>query len=360
LLLGCSAGGKASAVHLDASVHDTGPDAVARHAGLDAPVRDAVGRDSAPVEGGCGYRSTGTRLELDAGVTLCMPSVVCTSETCPPPLGTCVGGHCQFKNGYQGVATDPSAWATYYCTLSTGGCDGVTQQKPAATTASTVAAAAGLALCEGTDGGECVGIAASSPMVVGNSEEAKDPSTGQIVAAWGLGLTEASGLCYELEGPGGRATVALTDRCGGYCKCSGSGFEECGPCVNAPDMTPNCSCVGTEPGLYTGCCGEGCALPVLQDCDWCASNNHPHFDLDVGTFNHVCGASAAQGSCKLAQARFIPCPAAATTWPPGGTGASCKTGSFYCTVGTTNQPQVPGTSCCCNWGLVPQSDGTCS
>jgi hypothetical protein len=267
-------------------------------------------------DAGCGWQDAGRTLDIAPGLSVCLPPVVCTSETCPPSLGACVNGACQFKNGYAGLQTLPEAWVTYYCELSTGGCHGVTQVQFPEVTAATISQSTGYPLCEGDDAGtgECVGIAASSPMVVGNSQVAIDPATGKEVTDWGLGLTEASGLCYELTGPGGVALVALTDRCGGYCKCNGSGYQECGPCVSAPDMSPNCACVGTEPGLFGQCCGNGCAT-TLQDCDWCASNNHPHFDLDTGTFNRICGTQAAQGSCKLASARFVRC-MAPSAWPP--------------------------------------------
>ncbi len=309
--------------------------------------------------GRCGFHDAGTWLQVSSSIEVCLPPVVCTSETCPPPLGKCVQGACELDPGYRGLQTLPEAWATYYCTLSTGGCHGVTQVDFPEVTAAKIAAATGYPLCENADAGagECVGIAASSPMVVGNSQVATDPSTGKTVSAWGLGLTEASGLCYELRGPGGTALVALTDRCGGYCKCGGSGYQECGPCVSAPDMSPNCACVGTVPGLFGQCCGNGCAT-TQQDCDWCASNNHAHFDLDTGTFNRLCAAQATQGSCQLTSVRFVPC-AGQAAWPPAGGGASCGANAFQCPGPSPHFAQVPGTGCCCDYDLSPQPDGSC-
>jgi hypothetical protein len=326
-------------------------------AGTPAPIFDGA---LASPDGGCGA-SGGSPFHVTAGIDLCLPPTVCTSETCPPPLGTCVNGACQFKSGYEGLATLSQAWVTYYCTLSTGGCNGVTQAEPPAQTAAGVSTALGFPLCESDpDASTCVGIAASSPMVVGNSQVAVDPSTGKTVSAWGLGLTEASGLCYRLTGPGGSVVVALTDRCGGYCKCNGSGYQECGPCVSAPDMQPNCSCVGTTPPLYSECCGNGCSS-TQQDCDWCASNNHPHFDLDVGSYDHLCGPNKAAGSCQVSSVSYVPC--LTPTWPPGGgggVGTSCKANEFQCSSAMPMQPMVPGSTCCCNYGLSPQADGTCN
>jgi hypothetical protein len=312
------AGGDAGAdADVDAGADDGADANTGGDSGASADAPSTLDAAPTPDAGGCGWQGAGRVLDVAAGVTVCLPPVVCTSETCPPPLGACVNGACQYKNGYAGLTTFPEAWITYYCQLSTGGCHGVTQVQFPEDTAAAIAKSTGYPLCEGDTSptGECVGISASSPMVVGNSQLAVDPSTGKYVKDWGLGLTEATGLCYELTGPGGVALVALTDRCGGYCKCGGSGYQECGPCVSAPDMSPNCPCVGTEPGLFTQCCGQGCATPTVAACDWCASNNHPHFDLDVATFNRLCGALANRGSCQLSAARFVPC-MTPTAWPP--------------------------------------------
>jgi len=274
--------------------------------------------DSAPPSsGGCGYMDSGSPLHVANGLDLCMPHVACTAETCPPTLGTCVNDGCVFNSGYAGVATLPEAWVTYYCELSAGGCHGVTQIEFPEVTAQAIATSMNLPVCDGLDGGtsECVGIAASPPMISGNSQDAVDSLTKQPVADWGQGLTEASGLCYELTGPGGTVLVALTDRCGGYCTCNGSATEECGPCVNAADMNPGCPCVGTAPPEYTNCCGVGCATALNPQCDWCSSNNHPHFDLDTASFNRICGALAPDGSCKLSRVTFVHC-LDATGWPP--------------------------------------------
>jgi hypothetical protein len=195
-------------------------------------------------------------------------------------------------------------------------------------------------------------------MVVGNSQVTVDPATNQVVKAWGQGLTEASGLCYELTGPGGSVVVALTDRCGGYCKCGGSGYQECGPCVSAEDMAPNCPCVGTAPSLHTNCCGNGCGGTVDQQCDWCANNNHPHFDLDTAAFNVLCGGDGSAGSCRLSGVKPVTC-LTPKAWPPGGGGGGCGANSFQCTEAAPNQPMVPGKNCCCNYGMTPKEDGSC-
>ncbi len=274
------------------------------------------GSDGAP-GASCGYKDTGHVLNVGSQIQLCIPASICKPETCPPGLGDCVNGKCVFRSGYAGLETLPEAWVTQYCSLSgaaAGSCHGVSQLEPAETTAQKVGQKLGHPLCAQSSAGTCVGIVASSPMVVGNSETAIDPATSKPVYLWGLGMTEASGLCYEITGPGGTAIVAITDRCAGYCQCGDSGFVECGACVNSADMHPKCPCVGTDPGLYSNCCGRTCG-GVPSTCDWCASNNHPHFDLDDDTFLHVCGGEAMLGSCKLSSARFISCLAPNPNWP---------------------------------------------
>ncbi len=291
-----------------------GASAEAGHLGTSAG--GAKGVDEASIEPEAKPECPGTPLAIGSHIAMCMPPVVCTSETCPPPLGECVDGTCVYRAGYRGIATLPEAWVTYYCSLPDGGCHGVTQLEFPEITASKVAQSLGAPLCGAVGAGtKCVGIAASSPMVVGNSQEAVDPRTGATVRPWGLGLTEASGLCYELKGPGGTVVVALTDRCGGYCKCKGSGYQECGPCVNAADMEPNCGCVGAVPGLYASCCGRGCST-LEAACDWCASNNHPHFDLDTDAFLFVCGSEAPNGSCRLTSVTYVSCMRPSSAWPP--------------------------------------------
>src|SRR5690606_20714798 len=66
----------------------------------------------------CGYEDRGRKLVVAEGIEVCLPEVTCTSETCPPSLGLCVDGACVFQNGYEGLRTQPEAWATYYCTLA--------------------------------------------------------------------------------------------------------------------------------------------------------------------------------------------------------------------------------------------------
>jgi hypothetical protein len=292
---GATNGGSATggAAAIGGAMSSSGAGASAGGAGGDA--LGASGASSVT----CGYKGQGHVLNVTPEIALCIPPQTCLPETCPPTLGSCVNGQCVFNPGYAGLATLPEAWTTHYCDLQSGACQGVHQFDPVLTTAQALATKTSLPLCKSSSAGaECVGIVASPPMMIGNREQ-----FGQL---WGLGLTEASGLCYEVTGPGGSALLAITDRCGGYCKCPSLGvndFNECGQCDVATDLTPLCECRGQD----------NCST---QQCDWCAANNHPHFDVDDDTFNHLCGSQSLQGSCQLTKAQFVPCLDPRADWPP--------------------------------------------
>ena len=327
------------------------------------------------------WGSNATILTVSPTISVYIPYQVCRPENCPPSVATCdtktntcvpIAG-----SGWTRLTTWPQATVTNYCTLTTTGCQGVTQIQTPYTTATTVGKNLGYPLCASDNSVTCVGIVASPAAMVGNSQEATDPSTGTFVKNWGMGLTEASGVCYKLVGPGGATViVATTDRCGGYCTCSAqSSKAECGPCVNAADLAPGCPCAGTVGTEYSSCCGLDKYCPgnakVDAECDWCAAQAHPHFDLDTDTFNAVCGSQAGDGSCILASAHPIQC-MTPLAWPPGsgssgggggGGGVTCGTDAWDCSSGgndPTNQPKIPGTSCCCNWGKTPTTGTNCS
>ena len=292
---GASAGGSSSASSGATSASGSDSGGAGGGTGVAGGGTGAAGATSLT----CGYKGQGHVLAVAPDISLCIPPQTCLPETCPPTLGSCVNDQCVFNAGYAGLQTLPEAWATHYCDLQAGACQGVHQFDPVLTTAQALATKSNLPLCKsGAAGANCVGIVASPPMMVGNREK-----LGQI---WGLGLTEASGLCYQVTGPGGSALLAITDRCGGYCKCPAAGanaYMECGPCSEAADLTPLCECRGN------GNCST-------QQCDWCAANNHPHFDVDDDTFNHLCGDQSFKGSCQLANVKFVPCLDPRADWPP--------------------------------------------
>jgi len=84
----------------------------------------------------------------------------------------------------------------------------------------------------------------------------------------------ACGQCWQLTGPAGTAKIQVTDCCAGY--------------------PGHASCLNSKDPL----------------CDWCAGNDHLHFDLDMDSFNKVCGAAGVHaGNCAISSAVSIACPA---------------------------------------------------
>jgi len=80
------------------------------------------------------------------------------------------------------------------------------------------------------------------------------------------------GQCWQLRGPGGTKNIQVTDCCAGYAG------------------KPSCL---TSKDPY---------------CDWCAANDHQHFDLDWDSFLTVCGSQKDQGNCHISSSP-IACPA---------------------------------------------------
>lgn len=307
---------------------------------------------------------------INANITVYIPWQYCLPENCPSTLGQCnyTSNTCEFFAPYNGIATYPKAYVTNYCTLEPNGCLGVTYINPPYTTASYIAGNWSLPICQDMGSPQtCVGIFASPSTMNGNAQTALYVNNGTPVTNWGLGLVEASGVCYELTGPyGDKVIIGQTDRCGGYCTCDDQPVQaECGPCVNSPNLTPNCPCVGSVEPLYDDCCGLPLySCPTLNvECDWCASQSHPHFDLDIATFNYVCGADAIRGSCEMTNVVPFNC-YEPLPWPPSGS-LTCGENAYNCAGGgndPVHQPNIPNcTGCCCNWDFHPSSsDCSCS
>jgi len=99
----------------------------------------------------------------------------------------------------------------------------------------------------------------------------------------------ACGSCWALTGPGGSKNIQVTDCCAGY-----SGHASC--------------LKSTDPS-----------------CDWCAANDHQHFDLDWDSYVTVCGGQVNAGHCSVSRAVRVNCPAHAVTDPSNPTLGSTDT-----------------------------------
>lgn len=122
-----------------------------------------------------------------------------------------------YKNGYQGLMTNPIVKATYYCDLKAGGCNGVlSTYVTALSMAQQVVNSRAVPFCYTNAGTDCAGIAAVPPVMLGNCEPYfwTNPSTTKPAQL--LGLSVANGKCYKLTSSTGKSVyVAVTDRCGG-------------------------------------------------------------------------------------------------------------------------------------------------
>lgn len=313
--------------------------------------------------------SGGVYQKISDTVTIFRPPVECSPVTCMKSLGgECQpDGTCEYTGPFQPFIDYPHAMATHYCELKTGGCSGaigdprpeIKKVRGEVLQGTSPEPPPGGAVSKAT----VFGVTANPPLMIGNSAVGVNSVTGKRVASSYQGSTAVSGVCYDVEGPGGRAILVAGDRCGGYCKsgctADGAGAEECGSCVGAVDgePTPNPPCVGAVPGLYSSCRGEsvyGCTPPVLSECDWCASQNHPHFDLDNASYATVCGGDPA-GSCELTRVTPFRC----TT--PGNlpVGGSCPyphsydNGGSPCAQPGAQYTGTGGATCCCPWNAEP-------
>eukprot|EP01084_Bolivina_argentea_P058027 105959_1 len=254
---------------------------------------------TAPPQASCG---TMQMQKIGTNSYVCLPNA-CDYDMCDPGLGTCnnsyaaINSGCEFSvsGNYTGMSTFPYGVSTEYCTLGSGsGCQG---------------GACGTRLSSAVLSKYGVtGIAAVNPAIFGLDENRVKYMSG----IWGQGCTTNSSICYYLEGPAASVNVMITDRCAGYCNCQGSktSWYDCGQCDlswNDPSkIYPSCPCVGNDGDMYKTCCGNDpeCSVPLNAQCDWCAGNNHAHFDLNIEAFNKICGSQAVRGHCVLKQ--FVP------------------------------------------------------
>jgi len=242
--------------------------------------------------------------------------------------GDCINNSsCSCTSGYTGrdcsspssgfPYSRPAAAATYFCQLETGGCTG--------------------GMCIGGASGDLAsftsanlpdgisGIAAVNPTLYGSryfyssSRRAINQTVGGAYSYVGQGC----GACFKLTKGTVSVTVTVIDRCAGDCKADASGSpcepygeyeSECGICqANNQKSVPVCSCYSPNAISYNGICnGKNNVI-----CDWCAGNDHPHFDLDQTTFTKLCQGDAIKGHCDLDSFQSISCSDFKGPWPNG-------------------------------------------
>jgi len=281
-----------------------------------------------------------TPLPINDNVKIYLPKVACTPVTCLESYGgQCKSdGSCFYPSGWKPLLDYPHAMATNYCDLERGGCSGALGDPRDFINNVKNCVMSGTSPEKPpygpVDANTRFGVTANPPIMIGDSAESYDLINNKQVSTSYQGSTPYSGICYDVKGPAGRAILVPYDRCAGYCKegCGktpvnpNTGNLECGSCLQSPDFKPkpNCPCVGKTPA-NSDCCGKpdyGCG-PLDTQCDWCASQNHPHFDLDGITFNTVFDDEAIQrGSGELTSVAPFKCivpqkmPSSVTSWVP--------------------------------------------
>lgn len=354
------------------------------------------------VKYGTSTNVTGGRyVQVNADVVIFLPYVFPTPVTCMASLGytpnaTSLIG-CNYPPDFEPFMEFPWAVTTQYCGLEEGGCAGAIGDPRLFVNQTRNYTLHGLnkdpfpfgPINETTR----FGIMANPPLMIGNSGEGINLLTGKQVTYAYQGASARSGICYDIKGPGGRAILLATDRCAGYCVSTNQAacdcvtataldltdpivdhVAECGTCVHTLGTTtmPGQPCVGNvnipSKGInpYSDCWGNGfpivnltCPHPVFGHCDWCASQNHPHFDIDIVTFNLLCGEWNKDGSCVLEAVQPFQCVPPGMFWTGGGLQMVCpvtgsyNNGNISCSS-PLEQYNVPGYTehCCCPYHTV--------
>eukprot|EP01126_Amoeba_proteus_P014653 TRINITY_DN1647_c0_g1_i2.p1 TRINITY_DN1647_c0_g1~~TRINITY_DN1647_c0_g1_i2.p1 ORF type:complete len:247 (-),score=29.08 TRINITY_DN1647_c0_g1_i2:63-803(-) len=192
-------------------------------------------------------------------------SCVCTSGFVPCPLGLCKSKTCKLYPDAE-CSVDACGGCNVYWTVN-----GARVNCEEEETGTEIIATWYCSL-DGSHGscfpGDCgidkapsgLGIAALNPKAFSGTETCHYKGS-------------ACGKCWRLQGPAGEARVQITDCCAGY--------------------PHSCSCL---------------ECPDKSDCDWCAHNDHLHFDLDLVSFKAVCGEEGYQaGDCRLYSASRTSC-----------------------------------------------------
>lgn len=275
--------------------------------------------------------------------------------------GQCSGGKCACTDGYTGrdCSVPPGgfkyatpATVTQFCQLETGGC------------------AAGMCVGGGQFDGSNLppgvdGVAALNPTLYG-SRYAYAAGSGMGVPNTLNGMYsfvgQSCGTCWKLTRASVSIVVTVVDRCAGYCRatttspqtCSASadGGKECGECIQAGQTSaPQCSCLSSD--HTAGWCGG----VATAHCDWCAANDHPHFDLDITAQMKICGDQAYSGLCSIDSFQMVACPDMLGPWPNGYFNKTKAPTSSGSPSGGSTQTQSGNAAASC--GPVLDSAGTC-
>jgi len=163
------------------------------------------------------------------------------------------------------------------------------------------------------------GVAAINPTLFGERRTGSDQSPLGNFVSHGKGC----GKCFRLSAGERSRVIMVVDRCAGGCK-KRKGKSEClGPNSEHPyDYNDQIECMHCFPQYPER--GPINPLPsainveshgAFQPVDWCAQNDHPHFDVDKGTARFLCGLG--QDTCTIDTWEEVQCGAVQANWHNG-------------------------------------------
>jgi len=198
-------------------------------------------------------------------------------------------------------------------------------------------------------------------------------------------------ICYELTNQEGKTfTVAIVGRCGGYSQCGGAPslkpdqydyvtllkqskiLDTTKADANACNTAKGYIAAGTTPACNVTAFPESTWSPEKcfkygaknagTNVDWCASNMHPHFDLNRGLQDRFCGKGV--GACTAKSVKPVVCPVYDKQVQQGhldsekacgrsGVGFDCRS-----PAGKDKCNNVRGGICCADY--LPNKSGKCA
>jgi len=211
---------------------------------------------------------------------------------------------------------DPAAVLTWYCDLNSGQGDGSGCAGMCIGSMQDMATGNMWKLTDNLPYG-VRGVAAVNPTFFGERKTGSNQSPLGNYVSHG----KACGKCMRLTKGKKDRTVLVVDRCAGGCKkmaeqesCAGTNhtnidLERQVECTHCFPQFPEHGQINPLPsGVVPEARGQ------FQSVDWCAQNDHAHFDVDRGTIEYLCGKDE---TCTIDDWEEVECSALEGNWRNG-------------------------------------------
>lgn len=264
-------------------------------------------------------------------ISIYLPRIETTPDTCLTSLGgTALNeSYCSWTGSYKPWNTRQAFATSYQCSNGNIQCPFILGDPTPVFTAAQQYSIGKIGPLGSITASTIFGYVALPPMMIGNyrgtaSNANPNSFTSNPIISSNQGTTSISTLCYDVQGVNGaRAILIAGYRCAGDCftdisgtTCTNSSnqlLNDCSLCAenSANTIQPGPPCIGSVGDLYPSCYGNGpyCTGPNQGNgdpCEWCSSQNHPHFAIvDSNNINRpvltqICGFDdAANGVCQL-------------------------------------------------------------